>query len=746
MASDADSQPLHSQPRKRRRLMISCTECHRRKQKCDRELPCGNCKLRNKEAACMYETNVPTARWRQQHQYEQRQKQAKNASATPPEDYSDPEDDEPLSAKAAGWGYGQNTVSTMVFLKQIETVDGNSPSPTNAKTSAYGSPSEDDFTLREKYKGLIRQLPAKVYIDKLVDLFLRSLNWQYYTLDTDIFREQLEQWNNLSFKVLSTVGPRGLSPSLRTFPALLFQVIATALLLLPERPDPVFDALKYVGSMRFEDLAVEYSDSGAAILDLLGKKNVSLETVQAQFLRASFFKFTAKVTEAWHAISVAVRDAQDLGMHKDSLDPQPKDSSVEAILENQWLIQRRRRIYILLAIWDINCACILGRPGVIDWNRPLPTPPIDAPLPTNRASTPVVPRGENDPPTPVTRVIWNIELSKLLQAIRNLENEEAYQSNFAKVDQLHQRILDCHEKIPASFRLDDPDTRWDDEPEMQWLQACRFYFAQLHQFGLMALHRPYVFHRKESRAEAIQASLRMLEVQKMTFQGLPPDTWRNYLLFFGSFDAIVLIASVYILFPYEHTELTGSVLQHFQWTVERFQAIQERNPLAKSAQGVLRAIVARFRKAIANPGASRSPYTPADMRLGVGHSMPSTTESTPGTSSISPGEGFEFSQAPAADLSGGWTMPSADCLASLAPMFPMGDIIYNDLNVIHDGVFIPSVTGEQLDKIGTNNFDFVFGGDLGNDTVWQILNQVQQPTDGEGGLGAAGVVGDGAGA
>lgn len=694
----------------------------------------------------MYETSVPTARWRQQHQHQQQTHQhAKKPSSTPPEETSDAEANELLSSKAADWGYGQNTVSTMSFLKQIETADGNSSSSANTKASAHGSPSEDDFTLREKYKGLIRQLPAKVYVDKLVDLFLRSLNWQYYTIDTDIFRKQLEEWHNLPFKVLSTVGPRGLSPSLRAFPAVLFQVIATALLLLPERPDPVFDALKYVGSMRFEDLAVEYSDTGAAIVDLLGKKNVSLETVQAQFLRASFFKYTAKVTEAWHAISVAVRDAQELGMHKDSLDPEPSDSSVEGILENQWLIQRRRRMYTLLAIWDINCAIILGRPGTVDWNQPLPTPPVDAPLPTDRTNTPVVSRDETDKPTPITRVLWNVHLARLLQAFRNLEVEGPYRTDFTKVDQLHQTVLDLYDKIPAVFRLDDPDTRWDDEPDMQWLPACRFYFAQLHQFGLMALHRPYVFHRKESRAEAIQASLRMLEIQKMTFQGLPPDTWRNYLLFFGSFDAIVLIASVYILFPHEHPELTGSVLQHFQWTVERFQAISERNPLAKSAQGVLRAIVARFKKAISNPAGSRSSHTPltdVNQSTSTGHSISSATSSTPGTSSIGASDGFGYSQVPALDTASGWTMPSADSLATLAPMFPMGDIIYNDLNAVHDNMILPT-TGGELENAGTNDFGWMFGGDLADDTVWQMLNQFQHAGGSDGRLG---VVGEGAGA
>lgn len=176
---------------------------------------------------------------------------------------------------------------------------------------------------------------------------------------------------------------------------------------------------------------------------------------------------------------------------------------------------------------DINCALILGRPGTVDWNQVLPTPPIDAPIPTCRSKTPVVPRGETERPTPVTRILWNVQLSKPLQAIRNLENDIPGPKDFAKVDKLHQSILDLHDKIPSAFRLDEPDTQWDDEPDMHWLQACRFYFAQLHQFGLMALHRSYVFHQKGSRAEAIQASLRMLEIQKMTYQGLPPDTWRK---------------------------------------------------------------------------------------------------------------------------------------------------------------------------------------------------------------------------
>lgn len=53
-------------------------------------------------------------------------------------------------------------------------------------------------------------------------------------------------------------------------------------------------------------------------------------------------------------ISMAIKDAQELGMHRDSLDPKPVDPSAEAALENEWLIQRRRKMYMILCIWSVS--------------------------------------------------------------------------------------------------------------------------------------------------------------------------------------------------------------------------------------------------------------------------------------------------------------------------------------------------------------------------------------------------------
>ena len=38
-------------------------------------------------------------------------------------------------------------------------------------------------------------------------------------------------------------------------------------------------------------------------------------------------------------------------MHTDCLDPKPKGSSMEAMRENDWLIQRRRGMYMTLVTW-----------------------------------------------------------------------------------------------------------------------------------------------------------------------------------------------------------------------------------------------------------------------------------------------------------------------------------------------------------------------------------------------------------
>ncbi|KAL1881989.1 hypothetical protein VTK73DRAFT_3318 [Phialemonium thermophilum] len=595
----ADSTTAKAPPRKRRRTVISCTECHRRKQKCDRQLPCYNCVLRNKQALCQYDMGAPTMKMQQQA-YGSRNG---GAGGSP----SSLEEDEQLGSiptKVADFGYSQTGASTLGFLRKIEGANPSEPLSRLARGDVAGNGGggggggDNQPNMRDRYKSLIRQLPARTFVDRLVDVYFTRVNWQYFALDRDVFDHQLASWHALPFSLLTQGGPQALPPELRPFPALLFQVLAIALLQLPSEFEQTFESLKYAGSMTFEDLAMDYSESGVAILSLLGKRQMSLNTVLADFLRASFLKYGAMVTEAWHAIGVAIRDAQEIGLHRDSLDPKPASDDAEAVLENQWEIQRRRRLWMLLVSWDVHTGAVLGRPTTISLGITPPTLPVDTPTPKDRSRTPVLPRGPDDPPTPLTRSIWAYRIMSMLPEILDLEKDGPCPKDFSKVDSLHERLVGIEEQIPGYFRLENPDKRFDALPECFWLKYTRASLPQLWFFNLMALHRPYIFTRPKSRTAALKASLAMLNTQRLHFQSLEPSQYKTFSLFFGTFDAIVLVASIYILFPKEHRDLVHNAKQHFQWALERFQAMSTRNALARAALGVLQAIYIRLKRSL----------------------------------------------------------------------------------------------------------------------------------------------------
>ncbi|KAM0330498.1 hypothetical protein ACHAQA_003443 [Verticillium albo-atrum] len=689
--SEADVPPeVRAPPKKRRRVVISCTECHRRKQKCDRDLPCANCKARKKESACRYETNAPTAKERGQTSIDSG-RPGHHGPTLPPI--------QSLAAAAANWGYSPSGGSTLGFLKKIEGANGDTT--LSASTLAMD---DENYAIKERYKSLIRQLPAKGYIERLIQVYFKEFNHNYYPVDEDVFLQQLSEWNNLSFNTLSASGPQGLSPDLRIFPALLFQVLGTALLILTDEPHEFYDHLKYAGSMTFEDLAEDYSESGMSILTLLGKRQLTLSSVQTTFLRANFLKHMGKVTESWHAIGSAIKDAQEIGMHRDGLDPQPASDAIEDVLENQWLIQRRRRLYMVLMMWK----------------------------------TPVVLRDEErDPPTPITKQLQSFKLLSPLTEVIELEQDGPCPKNYDKVDRIHNMIIRLAEETPAYFRLTNPDRRWDNHPDCSWwLPACRYWIHPVQHFNFIALHRPYVFNRQESRTVALKASIDTLQAQMEMFQTMDSKAWRNFLLFFGSFDAVVLMASIYILFPRENVAMASTAMQEFQWTMERFEVIADRNRLANSARGVLQAIYKKFRKVIENQipprctsSLSRTPASTADS-LGSARDSISTGLTNLDTSPPEELRDIKDEQMvmpvsatdttyPPPPAPTDWAMPTNFDFANMAPLFPMNDIISHDLNIIGSGMgwSPPAVPAQQMVPPG------VFEGDFGGDSFWSLMNQ-----------------------
>ncbi|KAI0878574.1 hypothetical protein GGS24DRAFT_398362 [Hypoxylon argillaceum] len=773
-------------PRKRRRIVISCTECHRRKQKCDRKLPCTNCQSRSKESSCRYETGTP-------HTKTDSNRTPSSLVLSNGSSHDRPsEPPETKSASAADFGYSASagSSSTLGILRKIENAAG---APLDGMPSEI--PSEESYDMRERYKSLIRQLPAKTYVEKLIDVYFHDVNWQYFGIDEPLIRDLINKWYSLPFNVLSGSGPLALDPMLRALPSLLFQMVACALLYLPHDTEKTFECLKYTSNMTFDDLSVEYSEAGMAILTLLGKRQMSIITVLAGWCRASLLKFSGMVTEAWHQVGTSIRDAQGIGLHRDQADPQPTaDDSGEEVMEKMWRAQHHRMVWLILMGWDLHTGAVLGRPTSIDHRLINRTSPIDAIIPKNGKRVPLVPRTDDDPPTPLTRAIWSWEVMKALRDIQDLEKEGPFPKDFSKVEKIHAKILEVKARTPPPFRSENPDSRFDHLPECWWLPYARAQLPQLHAFNILALHRPYVFTRAASRNAALQASLEMLESQRLQFAALNTAQHRTYSLFFGTFDAVVMVASIYILFPREHPELLDQARQHFQWAVDRFEKMAERNHLARSALGVLQAIWIRFKKAVGHgflnchcsetaraetEAASRwlSSQSEAHASSASSHqtshaatsanSVPSSssTQPTPTAELNTPLDSGGTGPSPPSALSDNgallspeWTLPTDFDFSSIMPMYPMGDIAYNDLTGVLGASIggssappaaswagpetsspgIPTVApppqqatpttglgmpGLHTMPISQEQFPWQFGGEFGTDTIWNVLNQ-----------------------
>ncbi|XMA15605.1 hypothetical protein WAI453_008396 [Rhynchosporium graminicola] len=760
-------------PRKRKRIVISCTECHRRKQKCDRQSPCSNCIARNKHALCQYENEFA----RKQQLLEE----SANGTGSSEDGraYKVIKQESETAAQVSAFGYAKsngNNNTTLGIFNKLENLETEIPSSMSLMISSQAG----QGGLREKYKSMIRQLPAKPYIEKLIACYFREVNWQYSPLDEGTFRDQLKSWHSLSFSTLNK-GPQELPPDLQFFPALLFQTLAMALQFQPVDYDQSLDSLKYAAGMSFDDLASDYSESGCQILCLLGKRHTTLVTVQAGFLRTAYLKNCGMVPESWHYLSQTIRDAQEVGLHKANISQYHRkvEEKPEDVLENLWQEQLRRRMWLILSLWDIHMAIILGRPTTVDPRDGKPRFPIDAPTPRNRREVAPAPRTDSDPPTSLTMLLWLAEVAAPLWDIFNLEKEDPNQNNYPKLELMHKMINQITLHTPPFFRTQNPDTTFDRHPDCFWLSSARSILQNAAAFTVMALHRPYIFTNSNSRTAALKAGLDILRAQRTYFNLLSIRHYKMFALVLNTFDAIVLVAAIYILHPTENPEYLDDTLQHFQWGMDRFETMGDRNAMANSALSVLKVICVRLKKALNRAAKTEGPSTvsasttPAAITPGYttpqysASSYPSVSSGSTNSSTNQSAGTYTNTNASSSTTATQYTLPTISNMtestpapisttipttassweafslpptfdfSSMAPLQPMHDLLFNDLGGTIDGGLGLDASGMQTPGIwgpgsgnanvtgienGVPDATWQFEGDFANDSFWGFMN------------------------
>ncbi|QRW16258.1 Fungal specific transcription factor domain [Rhizoctonia solani] len=496
----------------RTRVSYSCSECHRRKQKCDRQVPCSHCIARRVPELCKNYTpgkgegdlNLRIARLEQIIEMAlphisasvsisssgeivspQQGQHSFSRSASPSN-----ETDEGIATGTtldiaagtlqSGKWYGASALGSVSVVPILEQLQHNG-------ISTGRPPTLDDIqqpTAAEKLKSLVQEcgvpphklaelvqdLPPKSVADTLVDFYFTHINYTRYPLYEPAFR--------VSYDSIWTNGVR-VSPSDARFLPLLFVVMATAARLAPEH---------IAGDLRTRRVtSLRYYWSSRRTLTLASAiQNESLELLLARLLSARFLIFDRRITECWSQLGAAVRTAHALGLHRDGaklgLDP--------------FQTEYRRRIWSYLYHADRTHALLLGRPHSIqdDYTDTLPPMNIEDSELLIATSSPLRPHPLSQP-THMTFVILRHQLAKIIGHIVHHFQFVRSHLRYQEVLNLDNELQQFVAALPPHYSLD-PDTSLD--TVLDFLPVHRFLIVTEVYFVRISLHRPYLLRKLDS--------------------------------------------------------------------------------------------------------------------------------------------------------------------------------------------------------------------------------------------------------
>ncbi|KAH8830529.1 fungal-specific transcription factor domain-containing protein [Flagelloscypha sp. PMI_526] len=500
-----DEEGIQGGPGKKRvRVRYSCSECHRRKQKCDRQMPCSHCISRKVPHLCKAytpgksEQDMEARIARLESIIEVALPQyCINGSPHDMDDdaYSQGDDQEPAGGlQSDGKWYGVSVtpgVAPGELLQQLQRVAESSTS--RGKPSI---PSSTDTPFRESGDGpdmlqtlihecgvkptnineLIEELPPLRVGDALIDYYFRDVNWTRYPISEVDFRKAYA-----SLLVHRAEGSGNTNTNDICFLGLLFVVLAIAARVAP---DAILEpAQRRVTSMRY------YWASRRSVLIAAAIQPDTLWMILTRLLSARFLTFDRRITECWSQLGAAVRTAQALGLHRDGsrmgMDPCE--------------VEYRRQIWSYLYHADRSYSLVLGRPTSIQDYYTSTQPPSNIDMPQTTApcgSSRVLQPLPLSTPTPFTFVILRHQLATIIGKITHHFQQMPGVGSYNEVISLEEELVRFVQNLPPYFAMD-PDTSLDSQ--YPFIPVHRFLLVTEVLFVRTSLHRPYLLRRSSPK-------------------------------------------------------------------------------------------------------------------------------------------------------------------------------------------------------------------------------------------------------
>ncbi|KAG9049504.1 hypothetical protein FS837_009984, partial [Tulasnella sp. UAMH 9824] len=604
--------PSAASVKKRARVSYSCQECHRRKQKCDRQVPCGHCVARKVPELCKnyqpgktedfnarltrieqiieqafpqyasgdltsppsprdfgsFSGNLPgtNGQWNNDQAMEiDRSQDDPKSSVSSRSSSPGPGGPEPSGGMLeAGKWFGTSalgSVNSRPIIEQLQQTTSGAVGATiqeehSQVTDKLKSLIQDCGVPPHKLSELVQDLPPRSLSDVLIDYYFTSVNYTRYPIYEPSFRTSYEAICNNGIRV---------HPNDIRFLPLLFVVLAIAARLAPEHilGD---ERQKRLTSLRY------YWSSRRSILIAAAIHSDSFEIILTRILSVRFLTFDRRITECWAQLGAAVRAAQAVGLHRDpgkmNLDP--------------FQTEYRRRIWAYLYHADSTFALLLGRPRAIHDDYCDTIPPLNVDdeeildhvrsyanqLAPGMPPPQQLPKLTDHPltvPTHTTFTILRHQLAKIMGHIAHHFQRVRHHSHYSEVLALDDELQRFINTLPPHYAVE-PDTSLD--AQFPYVPVHRFLIVTEVFFIRISLHRPYVLRKHErfnaSRRASFEAARKDFEARKAFKASMPKSVMESLGGAYREFQSAMISGIALVIEPHgPHAPVMHDILESF---------------------------------------------------------------------------------------------------------------------------------------------------------------------------------------
>lgn len=320
-------------------------------------------------------------------------------------------------------------------------------------------------------------------------------------------------------------------------------------------------------------LTERYLNAGKELANSIPDGHYHLLNVQRMLHAIYWYKSEARFIEAWHLIGTAVREAQELGLQKDSASRGLPEFDREM----------RRRVWCVLSTWDWQFASGLGRPTIVDHRD------VDVAQPTLTL--------EGHDPSPLLHMKLQAQAVAILAskfgAPRNVETPQQIQE--------YLRILeDWMRTFPTVYSTENADHSRD--ATHPWAVSHRFYIHTMAYLMVLNPIRAYMarkYSRLSNKEElrireiGVHYALKNLETTSEWTSHVHHKDGRFHFIIFSLFDTATVLSATIIKDEDYSVPQRAKVIKAIDKAVDLLGTINRLSKTASTSYGLLSGIVKR---------------------------------------------------------------------------------------------------------------------------------------------------------